>query len=522
MRLASLPLLINYHLRFSSNLSLNASYLVMNTNLFELIHSFTDLNIVVVGEAMLDSYLQGYTDRLCREAPVPVVTLSDRQDIPGGAANTAVNVRSLGGHPQFLSVIGDDSEGLVLQSALQERDISTAHLFMHPRRRTLVKHRVFAATQMLVRFDQGSTEQIDSETEQWLIKRLHQVFPTSNAVLISDYGYGILTPRVIQTLAALQKALPHVLVVDSRDLSAYRHVEATAVKPNYAEVIQLLDLSKLEGSNVRAEQIMSQQARLLETTGAQIAAVTLDTEGALFFQRGNPPYRTYAQPKPDSKAAGAGDTFISALTLALAANASTPAAAELASAAAAIAVAKEGTAACSANELQGYLSVSDHYVHHLSDLVAYVTFYRQQGQRIVFTNGCFDILHRGHIAYLNQAKALGDVLIVGVNSDRSIRQLKGPERPINPLDDRIQVLTALSCIDYMIAFDEDTPVQIIEAIRPDVYVKGGDYTRETLPEVPLVEALGGVVEILPYLPEHSTTIMIQRIRAINLCIPASS
>lgn len=444
----------------------------MNTNLFDLIHSFTDLNVVIIGEAMLDSYLQGSSDRLCREAPVPVVAVSDRQDIPGGAANTAVNVRSLGGKPQFLSVVGNDAEWLLLQQALEKRGVSTAHIIAHPARRTFVKHRVIAASQMLVRFDQGSTEQIDTETEQLLIDRLSQLFPISDAIIVSDYGYGILTPRIIETLTALQAALPHILVVDSRDLTAYRQVGVTAVKPNYTEVVQLLNIPKLEGSNVRAEQIISQQERLLEITGTQIAAVTLDTEGALFFQQDNPPYRTYAQPKPDSRAAGAGDTFISALTLALTANAVIPAAAELAAAAAAIAVAKEGTSACSANELQGYFSAEDRYVNHLSDLVACVAFYRQQGQRIVFTNGCFDILHRGHITYLNQAKALGDILIVGVNSDDSVRRLKGSERPINALDDRIQVLTALSCIDYMIAFDDDTPIPIVQAICPDVYVKG--------------------------------------------------
>jgi D-beta-D-heptose 7-phosphate kinase / D-beta-D-heptose 1-phosphate adenosyltransferase len=494
----------------------------MNTNLFDLIDAFADFNVLVVGEAMLDSYLEGSTDRLCREAPVPVVAISDRQDIPGGAANTAVNVRSLGGQPQFLSVVGDDPEGLLLQQALEKRGVSTAHLLVHPTRRTLVKHRVIAASQMLVRFDQGSTDRIDAETEQLLLDRLCHLFPTSDAVLISDYGYGILTPRVIQALAALQAASPHVLVVDSRNLTAYRQVEVTAVKPNYTEVVQLLNIQKLEGFNVRAEQIIAQQERLLDITGAQIAAVTLDTEGALFFQPGNPPYRTYAQPKPHSRASGAGDTFVSALTLALTANAPTSAAAELASAAAAIAVAKEGTSACAANELQGYFSAADRYVSKLSELVACVNFYRQQGQRIVFTNGCFDILHRGHIAYLNQAKALGDVLIVGVNSDQSVCQLKGTERPINALDDRIQVLTALSCIDYMIAFDESTPLHIIQAICPDVYVKGGDYTRETLPEAPIVEALGGVVEILPYLPEHSTTSIIQRIRAVDGSIDGSS
>ena len=487
----------------------------MNTQLIELIHAFRDLDVVIVGEAMLDSYLQGSSDRLCPEAPVPVVTLHDRQDSPGGAANTAANVGSLGAKPQLISVIGQDAEGLLLQQALEERGVATSHLLVHPARRTLVKHRVLAGSQLLVRFDQGSTKPIDSGTEQWLIDRLHTVFAACDAIIVSDYGYGILTPRVIQTLAALQAATPQVLVVDARDLTAYRAVGATAVKPNYAEVVKLLNLPKLEGLNERSEQIEPQQGRLLAATGAQIVAVTLDAEGALCFQPGHPPHRTYAQPKPNSCTSGAGDTFVSALTLALAVQAPPATAADLAAAAAAIVVAQEGTSTCSASELQGYLLAGDRGIQNLSELVACVDFYRQRGQRIVFTNGCFDLLHAGHIAYLNQAKALGDVLIVGVNSDSSVRRLKGLERPLNRLDDRIQVLAALTCIDHIIAFDEDTPLLIIQAICPDVYVKGGDYTRETLPETPLVEASGGMVEILPYLPDCSTTRIIQQIRAAD-------
>ena len=209
--------------------------------------------------------------------------------------------------------------------------------------------------------------------------------------------------------------------------------------------------------------------------------------------------------------AGAGDTFASALALALAAGAPTSTAAELASAAAAVVVGKERTATCSAQELREFVSAEGKYVSDLGRLAARVEFYRRQGEKVVFTNGCFDILHRGHITYLNRAKALGDVLIVGVNSDDGIRRLKGPDRPINSLEDRVQVLAALSCIDHLVAFDEDTPCNLIRAIRPHVFVKGGDYTRERLPEAPLVEELGGVVHILPYLQDRSTTGLIERI-----------
>lgn len=485
-----------------------------STSLSHLVGTFPKLNIIVLGDAMLDSYLEGFSNRLCREAPVPVVTLARRENAPGGAANTAVNISSLGSRVTFLSVIGNDPEGVLLRQALRERGVPTEHLLVHPARQTLAKHRVMAGSQLVVRFDQGSTDWVDPDTEQALIDRLTELFPQCDALIVSDYGYGILTPRVIDTLAELQASTPRLITVDSKELVAYRQVGITAVKPNYEEAVRLLDLDRLEASQARVDQVAAHAAQILDITGAQIAAVTLDTEGSFVFEHGRMPHRTYAQPRPHSRAAGAGDTFASAFTLALAAGAQTPVAAELAAVAADIVVSQEGTAACAAETLRGYVSATGKYVTDLSDLVARLALYRQQGQRIVFTNGCFDILHRGHITYLNQAKHLGDILIVGLNSDESVRRLKGPTRPINSVDDRAEVLAALSCIDHIASFSEDMPTRLIEAIRPDIYVKGGDYTRETLPEAPLVEALGGEVHILPYLQDLSTSGIIERIREV--------
>ncbi|HZQ06302.1 MAG TPA: D-glycero-beta-D-manno-heptose 1-phosphate adenylyltransferase, partial [Anaerolineae bacterium] len=388
-------------------------------------------------------------------------------------------------------------------------------LFVQPGRRTLSKNRVIAGDHMLVRFDIGSTDDMDAATEAKFIERLRELFPTCDAVIVSDYAYGILTPRVIQALANLQARSPRLLIVDSKNLPRYFEIGVTAIKPNYREAVKLLGIQELQGTNSRAEQMMQHGQQILELSNAKIAAVTLDSEGALIFDRDGNPYRTYAQPSSNARAAGAGDTFISTLTLALAAGAATPAAAELASAAAALVVQKEGTATCSAQELRGYVASADKYMTDLARLSARVEYYRQQGKCIVFTNGCFDILHSGHIGFLNRAKELGDILIVAVNTDASARRLKGPERPINPLDDRVQVLAALSCIDHIIPFEQDIPVQLIRALRPDVYVKGGDYAREDLPERAVVEEQGGRVEILPYLPEHSTTNLIERIRETN-------
>jgi D-beta-D-heptose 7-phosphate kinase/D-beta-D-heptose 1-phosphate adenosyltransferase len=483
----------------------------MTVNLVEFVNKFAGLKVLVVGEAMLDSYLEGDTDRLCREAPVPIVAVNQRKDAPGGAANTAVNLCSLGADVTFLSVVGDDFEADLLRKALKHCGVSTRHLLVQPGRRTLAKHRVVAAGQILVRFDQGNTEEIEAATEQTLIEQLRYLFPGHDAIIISDYGYGIFTPQVIKSLEKLQRQHKRVVVADSKNLALYQKVGVTAVKPNYGEAMQLLRLPKVENS-ARVDEMAKHGERFLEITGAKIAAVTLDTDGGLVFERGKAPYRIYARPASNAKANGAGDTFVSTLALALAAKADTPSAAELAAAAAAIVITKDGTASCSADELREYFSAGTNKdLTNLSRLKTRLEFYRQQGKRIVFTNGCFDLLHPGHITFLNRAKSLGDVLIVGVNSDQSVAKLKGPSRPINTLSDRLEVLAALSCIDHLIAF-EDTPEELIRVIRPDVFVKGGNYTRDTLPEAALVEELGGEVQLLPFLQDRSTTSIIEYIR----------
>jgi D-beta-D-heptose 7-phosphate kinase/D-beta-D-heptose 1-phosphate adenosyltransferase len=298
---------------------------------------------------MLDCYLSGSADRLCQEAPVPVVAVSERRDYPGGAANTAANVSALGGNVRLLSVIGEDAEGDRLQQALQHDGISTKGLIRSAERMTLAKQRVMANHQLLVRFDQGSTDAIVPHLEQQLIDALMEQFPQCDAVIVSDYGYGILTPRIIQILAALQLRTPRTVVVDSKQLWAYRCMGVTAVKPNYVEALKLLGLAKQ--THDRAEQLLPYGDRLLDLTGAAIVAVTLDAEGAIVFTQGQLPYSVSAQPMPQQYTSGAGDTFISALTLALAAGASTHTAAFLAAKATAVVVRQPGTTVCTAAAL---------------------------------------------------------------------------------------------------------------------------------------------------------------------------
>jgi D-beta-D-heptose 7-phosphate kinase / D-beta-D-heptose 1-phosphate adenosyltransferase len=487
----------------------------MSPDLRALVDSLAGRRVLVIGEAMLDSYLRGTTDRLCQEAPVPIVAVGQREDAPGGAANAALNVHALGGQVRFLSAVGDDPEAGTLREALTKAGIAADDVLVEPGRRTLAKHRVVAGGQLLIRFDQGDTAPVGPETEAALVARLAELYPSCDAAIVSDYGYGIVTPGVIRTLGDLQARYPRLLAVDSKQLAVFRGVGVTAVKPNYGEAVRLLGGPAPEGFRTRADGIAARADALLETTGAQIAAVTLDAEGALILERGRPIYRTYARPRAHARAAGAGDTFLGAFALALAAGAHTPASAELASAAAALVVSHEGTTACSAAELGEYLATGDgdKYQPDPGRLAARLELYRRQGRRVVFTNGCFDILHRGHITFLSRAKALGDVLVVGINSDAGVRRLKGASRPINRLEDRVGVLAALSCVDHVVPFDEDEPSVLLRAIRPDVFAKGGDYTRERLPEADLVEELGGVLQILPYLQDHSTTGIVERVRA---------
>lgn len=484
-----------------------------NINLLNVIDAFANQKILVLGDAMLDNYLRGTSQRLCQEAPVPIVDIQEITSVPGGAANTAVNLHSLGTQVAFLSVIGEDHEGSMLIESLEQHKVSTEHVLRVPNRKTLAKQRIVASSQVVVRFDQGSTFPLDTETETQLIERLVGLFTESQAVVISDYTYGVLTPRIVNVLDALQQKDPRLVLVDSKRPSMYRSLKTTAIKLNYEETLQLLGLEKAQQDMERVAQVREQGKNVLEMTGAQIAAITLDHHGSFIFRRDEEtPYRTYAKPEPNSQAAGAGDTFISALAASLAAGAPVEQAAEIASAAASIVVSKSGTAACFADELRDHFSIHGKFIDDNFQLALRVGFHRRAGRKIVFTNGCFDILHRGHIGYLNRAKALGDVLIVGLNSDESIRRLKGEERPINSLEDRAQILAALSCVDHIVSFTNDTPHELISMIHPDIFVKGGDYTRETLPEASLVEQFGGRVEILPYWENYSTTSVIEKIR----------
>jgi D-beta-D-heptose 7-phosphate kinase/D-beta-D-heptose 1-phosphate adenosyltransferase len=481
------------------------------TALSPVLDALPGLAVLVVGDALLDEYLHGDGSRICREAPVPVVTVDERDARPGGAGNVAANVAALGARLRFLSVVGDDADGRALTASLQGAGVDVRDVLVEAGRRTIAKRRLVAGDQLVVRFDEGRRTPLRPHTRACLLARLPALFAAADVVVVSDYGYGVLDEELVALLARLQQATPRVLVVDARDFGRYRQVAATAMKPNYDEVQAMLAQAPGHGTD-RAAAVSAQGDRLLDVMGTQVVAVTLDRDGAVVCERGRPAYRTWTRPVPHRRACGAGDSFTTAFALALAAGGDAPVAAEVAQAAAAVVTARDGTSTCSLDDLREHLAETTTRLEPAAELAERVAFHRRQGRRIVFTNGCFDLLHRGHIDLLNRAKALGDVLVVGLNSDGSMRRLKGADRPINRLEDRAGVLAALSSVDHLVAFDELTATDLVALLRPDVYVKGGDYTQGMVPEAPYVVAYGGSVRILPYLEDRSTAALIRRIR----------
>lgn len=486
----------------------------MDNNLFSIVERFPKLKVLVIGEAILDAAVRGKAERLSLEAPAPVVQVRDGLDLPGGAANVAVHARRLGAAVEFLSAVGNDAEGNRLLELLEEEGVGVGHVVCDEQRRTLLKRRIYADERLLLRYDQGTSDPLGEQAEEHLLEAIESICPQVDVVILSDYGQGLLTPRLLDGLARIQARASCALVADTRRIQAYQGLRLAAVRLSAQSTLDLLG-KRSNSIHDPMQRISEGGEKLLEILDTEVAAITLDDNGALVLERNSPTYRTYAPAQPFNRVQGAGDAYITALALGLAAGGGAPAAAEIASAMASLVVNQEGVPFCCLDELKGYLSGDQKLFEDWPSLDARLEALRQQGRRIVFTNGVFDILHSAHVAYLNQAKSFGDVLVVGVNMDESVKRLKGPTRPVNHLLERCRVLAGLSCVDFIAPFGEDNPIELIHHVRPDVYVKGGDYTRETLPEAEVVESYGGVLAIVPYIANHSTTGVIERIRKLE-------
>ncbi|MEF3191343.1 MAG: D-glycero-beta-D-manno-heptose-7-phosphate kinase [Campylobacterales bacterium] len=467
--------------------------------------------VLVVGDLMIDHYLWGSAERVSPEAPVVVVDVSRESSTLGGAGNVVSNLLALGAKVEVASVIGEDENGEIIASMLAHQGVGRASLIRQPGRTTSRKSRVMASHHQVMRFDRESKEAIDAASEERLEKAITSLLERVDMILLSDYGKGVLTPTLTQRVIALARARGIKVLVDPKgsDYSKYRG--ATLVTPNRKEA------QMATGITINSEASLAEAIRwLYREVELEYAMITLSEDGmALYDGTKLTKIPTVAREVYD--VTGAGDTVLAALGFALACGAPIIEAAHFANSAAAVVVGKLGSATATIDEVLAYENSSvgtvESRILNRDELAKKLENERAKGRKIVFTNGCFDILHAGHVRYLEQAKALGDILVVALNSDASVRALKGESRPVIPEGDRAYLVAALSAVDYVTIFDEETPYELIKLLQPDLLVKGGDYEPEKIVGYDIVTARGGEVKVMPFVEGRSTTSIIQRICA---------
>jgi D-beta-D-heptose 7-phosphate kinase/D-beta-D-heptose 1-phosphate adenosyltransferase len=478
----------------------------------ELLSGFGGRRAVVVGDLMIDRYLWGRVDRVSPEAPVPVVRLDGKSHAVGGAGNVARNLASLGLKVQLGGVTGVDEARDQLLSDLDSMGIDTLAVLSSDRQMTTVKTRIIAAHQQLIRIDEEDAAPLPYADQERLITSVAQRLAHAQVLVLSDYAKGVLTKRVCAELirAARVARVPVLVDPKGRDFSRYRG--ATLITPNRAELAAATgaaadDLSELTEA----------AAKLRDELAIEYLVLTLSEQGMLLM---GPGVRRHipAQAREVYDVSGAGDTVIATFAACVAADLDREDTAHLANLAAGIVVGKIGTATTSAADLiaavKGESAVEQAAkVCDLSEAKSMTDNWRAAGERVVFTNGCFDLLHVGHVTYLERARRLGHRLVVGINTDRSVRALKGENRPVIREGDRARVLAALASVDAVVLFDEDTPLRLIEHLRPDVLAKGADYTEDQVVGARQVRSWGGQVVLVPLIENRSTSGIVRQIGA---------
>lgn len=479
------------------------------SDLIPLVEQLKRTQVLCVGDVMLDNYVYGRVERISPEAPVPVVHIEREERTLGGAGNVLRNLHALGAATCFVSVTGTDPAGHEVARMVAGLGGAEAHVLAERGRTTTLKTRYVAGTQQLLRADQEHAAALQPELRLDLVKIVAEALPHYKVTVLSDYAKGVLSGGTAAEIIAAAKAAGSIVVVDPKghDYAIYRG--ADVLKPNRPE---LATASKLP-VGTDAEVVAAARA-LIAAHGLGALLVSCGKDGMLVVAAEGEPLKLAAEAREVFDVSGAGDTVVAVLAAALGAGASLADAARLANAAAGIVVGKVGTAVVEPTELEAALLNRD-TIEHLKTLPLSLALdqagrWRRNGLRLGFTNGCFDLLHPGHVALLGQAKAACDRLIVGINSDASVARLKGPGRPVQNQDARAAVLASLAAVDAVVVFDEDTPVSLIDALRPDVLVKGADYRLDQVVGADIVKSYGGRVMLASIVPGFSTTATIAR------------
>ncbi|HZZ35115.1 MAG TPA: D-glycero-beta-D-manno-heptose 1-phosphate adenylyltransferase [Caulobacteraceae bacterium] len=477
----------------------------------QLLTAVRGVRVAAVGDLMVDRFVYGEVSRVSAEAPIPILARQRESVMLGAAGNVARNVAALGGLAALIGVVGGDGPAHEALSLIGEEEGIEGFLVTDPDRPTTVKTRFVSSGQQLLRVDLEEVAPLAGEVERRLLRTIRDAAAGAGAILLSDYGKGLATPAVIAACLEAAETAGAVLIVDSKARSFARYGEAAIVKPNAAELAYTTDMPTETDEEVEAA---LEKALSLNHCGAIL--VTRSAKGMSLARRGEPVRHFRRAPPEVFDTSGAGDTALAALGLALGAGATIEDAIDFALLASSVVVEKAGTATASPDELveaelKAHQAPAEAKIATADRMGREVARWRERGLKVGFTNGCFDIIHPGHIGYLAQARAWCDRLIVGLNTDRSVRALKGAGRPVNDLESRALVLAGLASVDLVVPFDEDTPVELIKAARPDVLVKGADYTREGVVGHEIVEAYGGEVKLAPLAEGHSTTATIRRL-----------
>ncbi len=466
------------------------------------IPDFSATRVVVAGDVMLDRYLFGATGRISPEAPVPVVHVQETDDRPGGAANVAVNLAALGAQTSLVGVVGRDPAASALAEILEDRGIHCAFATANDRP-TITKTRVQSRGQQLIRLDEENAVAMPGDAMR---EALRDSLDDAGAVVLSDYGKGALDDVAAMISLCRDANVPVLVDPKGTDFSKYRG--ASLLTPNQAE------FEAVAGDAASDDDLVERARAMIDELELAALLVTRSEKGMLLVEAGNEPVFLSTQAREVFDVTGAGDTVIATLAGALASGQALASAAALANVAAGLVVRKIGVATVTPGEISAALHQRGQGGRGLVDddaLLALVKEARGRNERIVMTNGCFDVLHAGHVAYLEEAKSLGDRLVVAVNDDASVTRLKGESRPINALEDRLLVLAGLAAVDWVVPFPEDTPARLIGKVLPDVLVKGGDYKPDEIVGARDVLDNGGEVRVLAFRDGHSSSRIIDRL-----------